>query len=293
MDILLTGGTGFIGKALLPALRAAGHRLTVLTRQDLGDSDGLRYVRDLDSLDEPFDAVINLAGASLAGKRWNARYKQEIVASRIDTTKALGDYYARLGSSPSVWLNASAIGFYGPRGDETLTENASKGNGFSADLCQAWEEAAREAAGPDTRLCLLRLGVVLHRSGGAYLQMALPFRVGVANWVGNGRQYLSWIHRDDVVAAMLQLLGQGEGVFNLTAPAPITSREFCSAMQDVHSTFFTLPMPATVMRLMVGEMANELLLTGQRVIPERLEEAGFTFTYRELRAALAAIEGRS
>ena len=291
MHILVTGGTGFIGSALLPALREAGHRMTVLTRQRRDDTGSVRYLRDLAGIDERVDAVINLAGASLAGKRWNAAYKQEIIDSRIGVTQALGNFFGNGGYAPAVWLNASAIGYYGAHGDERLDESAPAGEGFSAQLCRDWEQVAIDAAG-DARLCLLRLGVVLDREGGAYQQMAQPFRMGVANWIGDGQQYLSWIHRVDVVAAMRYLLNNStfSGPCNLTAPTPVTSRAFCSAMKSVHRTFVTLPMPAPAMRALVGEMADELLLTGQRVLPKRLLDSGFRFTHADIEAALRAIE---
>jgi uncharacterized protein (TIGR01777 family) len=292
MNILMTGGTGFIGEALVPSLLRQGHRISVLTRQQREDRGDLRFLRNLDDCSDAFDAVINLAGASLAGRRWNASYKREIVNSRLDTTRSLGDYFRRTGHAPGVWLNASAVGFYGPHGSELLDENSPAGDSFSALLCRDWERAAQEAAPESTRLCLLRLGVVLDRDGGAYPQMAMPFRLGVANWTGEGHQYLAWIHRDDVVAAMEFLLvtPRCEGVFNFTAPVPVTSREFCAAMKKVHRTLLTLPMPAPVMRAMVGEMADELLLTGQRVRPARLEAEGFTFSCPDIDAALEAIE---
>lgn len=294
MNVLVTGGTGFIGRALVPALLAAGHNVSVLsrgTRSSLPETAQL--VQSLEGLSEPVDAVINLAGASLADKRWNAAYKAEITRSRLDMTQALGDFFSQAGYTPSIWLNASAIGYYGPRDDEALGEGASAGEGFAAALCQQWEQAARDAAGKG-RLCILRLGVVLDRDGGAYDQMAQPFRFGVANWVGSGEQWLSWIHREDVVSAMLFLLhGDGlSGVFNVTAPAPERARQFCESMKSAHRTFVTLPMPAPVMRMMLGEMADELLITGQRVVPAALQSAGFEFSYATAAAAIAAIEGQ-
>jgi len=292
MHILITGGTGFIGQALIPALREDGHTLTVLTRQSLTTKHGVTYVQSLDAVEIPVDAVINLAGASIAGKRWSSRYKAEIVDSRLSTTQALGTYFERCGSAPSVWLNASAIGYYGPRGDERVDEQGDAGEGFSAALCRDWEVAARDATSDATRLCILRLGVVLDRDDGAYPQIAAPFRMGVANWIGDGKQYLSWVHRGDVVAAMQHLLEHPElsGIFNVTAPTPVTSRELCAAMKKVHRTLITVPMPAPMMRLMVGEMADELLITGQRVVPERLVDSGFVFRHPTIDTALEAIE---
>ena len=295
MRILVTGGTGFIGQALLPALVEDGHAVLVLTRQALEGDVNVSYVNKLDDIDAGVDAVINLAGASLAGKRWSAAYKEEIVSSRLQTTSVLGAFFASGVDAPQVWLNASAIGFYGPSGDEPLAEDAAAGSGFSAELCQAWEAAAVKACPEATRLCLLRLGVVLDKDDGAYPQMAAPFKLGVANWVGSGSQYLSWVHRQDVVAAMHFLIREASlaGPFNVTAPEPVTSRAFCDAMKAAHRTWLTLPMPAPAMRLLVGEMADELLLTGQRVLPKALEESGFAFAYPRIDAALSAIEGRS
>jgi len=294
MHILITGGTGFIGQALVPALLHDGHRLTILTRQSLASTETITYVRSLDEVKAPADAVINLAGASLAGRRWNSRYKKEIVDSRLQTTRALGDFFKDHESAPAIWLNASAVGYYGPRDAEPVDEQGAAGEGFSAELCRDWEAAAREAAGETTRLCILRLGVVLDRNDGAYPQIAAPFRMGVANWIGDGHQYLSWVHRSDVVAAMRHLLEDADlaGVFNVTAPDPVTSRELCDAMKKVHRTWLTVPMPAPLMRLLVGEVADELLITGQRVVPVRLSDSGFDFRYATIDAALTAIEGR-
>ena len=292
MQILVTGGTGFIGQALLPALTAAGHEVLVLSRGRHQDRKGVRYLQDLDSLpaETPVDAVINLAGASLAGRRWNAAYKREIVASRIETTRSILELVTRLDRAPGVLLNASAIGYYGASDDTPLDESAAPGQGFSAELCQQWEQVAAGAETAGVRVCLLRLGVVLDAGGGALAEMARPFRLGVANWIGDGHQYLSWVHRSDVVAAMLLLLENEalSGPFNVTAPAPVTSRELCDALKRQLRTLVTLPMPAAMMRLMVGEMADELLITGQRVVPAALTSAGFAFHHRTIDSALAA-----
>jgi len=296
MHILVTGGTGFIGDALLPELLAAGHRLSILTRQiisveDRGDQS---FVNSPGELTEAVDAVINLAGASLAGKRWNTAYKNEIIASRVSFTESLGESLAAKGGMPRVWLNASAIGYYGPQDHTRLDESASQGMGFAANLCADWEQMARRICGDNTRLCLLRLGVVLDQGGGAFAQMAAPFRFGIANWLGGGDQYLSWIHRRDVVAAIHFLLQDesASGAFNLTAPEPVTSKEFCAAMKKVYPSLPAMPMPAPVMRLMVGEMADELLLSGQRVVPQRLKDSGFTFMFPSIDKALGEIRKR-
>jgi uncharacterized protein (TIGR01777 family) len=295
MRILISGGTGFIGTALCAALRAEGHTLLILSRSERADAEGVQYVRSLQALDGDacIDAVINLAGASLAGKRWNAAYKRELVASRMDTTRDLVALCQRLSSPPAVMLSASAIGFYGNRGDETVDEQSGQGEGFSAQLCADWEREAQAVTALGTRLCLLRLGVVFDRKGGAFEQMVLPFRMGVANWIGDGRQWLSWVHRSDVVAACQFLLADAalSGVFNLTAPEPVRSRELCAAIKRHLRTLVTLPMPAAAMRLMVGEMADELLISGQRVLPARLQTAGFRFAYPDVDSALQQMLG--
>ena len=293
MRILVTGGTGFIGTALVNRLLERGHSVTVLTRQSLQGGDRLDYVSSLDILenDERIEAVINLAGASLADRRWTRKYKQEIFSSRLDTTRALVALLGRLQTPPATLLSASAIGYYGHHGDEPLDEGGESIPGFAQDLCAQWEDAALQARELGVRVCLLRLGVVLDAGGGAFTQMDRPFRLGVANWLGHGRQWLSWIHREDVIAAIEHLLADETlaGPFNLTAPDPVTSRGFCDVMKRHRRTLVTAPVPAVVMRLMVGEMANELLLNGQRVLPAALQAAGFSFRYPTLDDALRAI----
>jgi uncharacterized protein (TIGR01777 family) len=295
MEILVTGGTGFIGSALVPALLDAGHGVTILSRAGAGDQPACRYVASLDEIpaDQAVDAVINLAGASLADKRWTRRYKREIFSSRLDTTAAVIELCQRLDGKPAVLLSASAIGYYGHHGDEELAEDGAVVAGFSQDLCQRWEAEALRAEELGVRVCLMRLGVVLDEGGGALVEMARPFRFGIANWVGNGRQWLSWVHRSDVVEAILFLLREERlsGPFNLTAPEPVTGRGFCQAMKRQFKTVATAPVPGAVLRLMVGEMAGELLLRGQRVVPAALTEAGFQFRYGGLDEALASIFG--
>ena len=292
MHIVVTGGTGFIGSALLPGLSGDGHQLTVLTRQARCDSGSIRFVTDISMVDTAIDAVINLAGASLADRRWSDSYKRELRASRIDTTRELGAALHAAGHDPAAFLSASAIGYYGTR-KEQVTEDAPAGEGFAADLCRDWEDAARAAAG-NARFCAMRLGVVFGPKGGAYGQMAMPFRLRVGNWIGSGEQGLSWIHLDDVVAAVRYLLGDStlSGVVNLTAPEPSTSRGFCEAMQAVRPSLIKMPVPAFLMRALMGEMADELLIGGQQVLPRRLLEAGFTFFYPRLETALRNLEGR-
>lgn len=293
MHILITGGTGFIGAKLCQKLLANGHRLTVLTRQLLPADAGCEFVSRLDDIasDAHIEAVINLAGASLAGRRWTEAYKQEIFTSRLQTTRDLIALLKRLEHKPEVLLSASAIGYYGHHGNEILDESGSVVAGFSQELCEYWEKTAVEARKLGVRVCLLRLGVVLDSGGGAFTEMARPFGFGIANWLGNGQQWLSWVHRSDVVSAMLFLLQRPDldGPFNITAPQPVTSRGFCEAMMLRKRTLLKLPVPALVLRVMLGEMARELLLNGQRVVPAALQEEGFAFEFPSLDLALADI----
>ena len=293
MHYLITGGTGFIGTALTARLTACGHRVTVLTRRQRPEQGQVSYIEDLAAVpaDTVIDSIVNLAGASLAGARWTAAYKQTIIDSRLQTTRRVVELIQRLEHKPSVLLSASAIGYYGHHGDEVLDEEGAVAQGFSHELCRQWETAARAAGEEGVRVCLLRLGVVLDADGGALQEMARPFRFGVANWLGDGRQWLSWVHREDVVSAIRILDNRTDlrGAFNITAPEPVTSRGFCTALQKHYRTWLAAPVPAPIMRLLVGEMAQELLLQGQRVVPARLQDAGFTFAYPGLERALQAI----
>ena len=293
MNILITGGTGFIGAALIDGLTASGHRITVYTRQFCTSTAVCRYLQNLDDLadDTQLDAVINLAGAPLAGSRWTERYQREILASRLDITGDLLLLLHRLTHKPRVLLSASAIGYYGHHGDEKLAEDGPVSAGFSHELCRQWEALAQQATSLGIRVCLLRLGVVLDSGGGAIMEMARPFEFGVANWLGDGRQWLSWVHRQDVVNAVAFLLEHEEleGPFNITAPEPVTSKGFCAVMKQHKRTFITAPVPAFIMRILIGPMAQELLLKGQRVVPTALQAAGFDFSFASLDEALAEI----
>jgi uncharacterized protein (TIGR01777 family) len=295
MHILVTGGTGFIGTRLLPALETAGHRLTVLTRQALADTGSRCHVNSLDQVasDQRLDAVINLAGESMAGRRWSAAYKKTLLDSRLATTAALLALLERLHHRPALLLSASAIGFYGHHGDEILAEDGPVVPGFAQALCARWEAAAAEATALGVRVCLLRLGVVLDRDGGALAEMRRSFDLGVASWFGSGEQWLSWVHREDVVRAIMFLLAREHlvGPFNITAPQPVTARDFARCLAAQRPTLLSLAVPAPIARLLLGEMAEELLLHGQRVVPQALTEAGFSFNYPQLADALAEIMG--
>jgi uncharacterized protein (TIGR01777 family) len=294
MNVLITGGTGFIGGALVAHLCQLEAEITVYTRDPSHfDTEAIRYITSLDEIDDSahFDAFINLAGESLAARRWDEARKAVLVESRVGTTRSLVALAERLQVKPAVVLSASAIGVYGHHGDERLGEDAEQGDGFAHRLCLAWETEAQRFDALGIRVCLLRLGVVLAADGGAMDQLRRSVAFGVGTWMGSGKQWLSWVHREDVVAAIDFLLQHEscEGPYNITAPEPITNRGLCDELSLRRQVFIKLPIPAAVMRLALGEMAQELLLNGQRVVPARLQEAGFQFRYKNLREALAAL----
>ena len=294
MHIFITGGTGFIGEALAPQLLAEGHKLTIYSRKPRkSQASALSYLQSLDDLSSipAIDIVINLAGESIAGRRWTAAYKDKVRASRIDLTHELADSLLANNHKPKQWINASAIGYYGDTGSTEVTEETGSGKGFSAELCRDWESAAQQAAERlSCELAIVRLGVVLDRNGGAFPQMYLPFRFGIGNWPGTGHQYLSWIHRSDAVRAIIKLVrDRTGGIFNLTAPEPVTYRALASEINKFKPLIFTAGAPAFLMKCALGEMAQELLLSGQRVRPTHLLDTGFTFDYPTINLALANI----
>jgi uncharacterized protein (TIGR01777 family) len=302
MNILLTGGTGFIGGALVERLVRRGDFVVIYSRDSSHfDSENIKYINSLDEIpeEEYFECFINLAGENMAQGRWSERRKAILVESRVGTTRELVALAQRLRRPPAVVLSASAIGYYGHHGDEFLSEDAPPQEGFSHRLCQAWESEARRFEALGSRVCRLRLGVVLGpvlpgQGGGALVELTKSFRFGFGTWLGDGGQWLSWVHRDDVLAAMEFLLENGElaGAFNLTAPEPVTNKGFCMALRHHFRAIACLPVPALVLRLALGEMADELLLNGQRVVPRRLQEAGFEFRYNSLTEALPNLLAR-
>ncbi len=294
---LVTGGSGFIGQALCPRLLLAGYRVTVLSRDPVAARrrlpPGVELVASLDQLDAMpgVDAVVNLAGEPLAGRRWTARRKALFHASRVDFTAHLREFFSARGRAPRVLVNGSAIGWYGPQGDELLDESSAPVDSFSHRLCAAWEEQAARFEDLGSRVCALRIGVVLDRGGGALASLLPLFRVGLGGPIGNGRQYLSWIHRQDLVSLILHALDNDglRGPCNGTAPQPVTSREFARTLGKVLRRPAVLPTPAWAMRTVFGEMADELLISGQRVYPARALDTGFEFSHGQLQEALHAI----
>jgi uncharacterized protein (TIGR01777 family) len=293
MKVFVTGGTGLIGRALVKRLLADGHHITVLSRQTLDSSEAVTYINSIDDLHTRQDIVVNLAGASLADRRWSPAYKKEIRASRIDLTHSLVSRLRDIGV-PDVFISGSAIGFYGESKEREFSESDAVGSGFSAALCRDWEASVSDIGDEGTRCVLLRTGVVLDRALGAYPQMTQSFRFGLASWMGQGDHWLSWIHLADMVGAILHCI-QNEaisGPVNMTAPNPVTHRSFADAVRNVTTTVMGMGMPGWVMQLMVGEMADELLLTGQRVMPNKLLSAGYNFRFGELKDAVADLEAR-
>lgn len=293
MHWLITGGSGFIGSALCRSLCADRARVTVLTRNitrararlpaDVALIETLDDVRDV-------DAVVNLAGENLANHRWTTALKQEFRDSRIGTTRHLLDWIDRQARKPGVLISGSAIGYYGAHGDEELGEDAASGGDFAAQLCRDWEAEACKAEALGLRVCRVRTGIVLDRDGGALAQMLLPFRLGCGGPLGNGRQWMSWIARADLVALIRRLIDDGaaSGAYNATAPTPVTNVEFAAALgRALHRPAF-LPMPGFALKLIVGEMA-QMLLTGQRVLPRKALARGFRFEFPNLAEALATI----
>lgn len=290
MHVLLTGGTGFIGHALCGHLLRAGHALSVLTRDPVRARTQVpASARVLVSLDDARDveAVVNLAGEPLMAGRWNAERKAEFRRSRLGTTQALMTWMARQSVRPRVLVSGSAIGYYGPRDDEALDESTAPGDDFAAQLCRDWETEAMQAEGLDTRTCRLRTGIVLAADGGALAKMLPPFRLGAGGPMGDGRQWMSWIHRDDLVRMIAWLLDSDRagGAYNGTAPEPVTNRVFARTLGKVLHRPAVLPTPAFALKAGFGEMAH-LLLTGQRVLPAHALAEGFTFRFPVLEDAL-------
>ncbi len=294
--VLVTGATGFIGRPLVSRLRESGKCPVALTRDPeraaslLGRS--VPCIATLEALpDGKCEALINLAGEPLANGRWSARRKAAFYESRVSLTESLVVYFQRRGQFPARVVNGSAIGYYGDRGDSLLTESLPAGEGFAAELCRDWEAAAAGFAEGGSRLCLLRTGIVLAGEGGALASMLPAFRLGLGGRLGSGRQWMSWIHRHDLVEMILHCLDHDtlSGPVNGVSPSPVTNAEFAKALGRALHRPSVFPVPAAVLRLMMGEMADQLLLASQRVLPEAALNSGYTFRYPQLDLALSAM----
>lgn len=294
MQVIVAGGSGFLGRALVERLRRDGDRVRVLTRRASGPDD-VAWTPDGNTgpwaaaLDDA-DAVVNLAGESIAGGRWTAARKARIRDSRLRATRSLVTAIHGARRRPAVFLSGSAIGYYGPRDDEPVTEQSPPGDDFLAEVARDWETEALRAAG-STRVVRLRTGIVLEKDGGALPPMALPFKLGAGGPTGSGRQYYSWIHREDWVGIAVWALRHTtvSGPMNLTAPNPLPNREFARTLGRVLKRPSFMPAPAFALRLVLGEMADALLLTGARVLPAAAQTSGYQFRYPQLEGALRAI----
>lgn len=295
MKILVSGASGLVGSALVRHLSARGEDVLQLVRNAAreGARDVLwnpsKGIEDAGKL-EGLDAVIHLAGEPIAEGRWTEDKKRRIRESRVQGTKVLSEALAGLTRKPSVFLSASAIGYYGSRGSEILTEESQPGDDFLARVCREWEEATAPAARAGIRVVQMRFGVILSSQGGALAKMLTPFKLGVGGRLGSGRQYMSWIALDDVVGVVDHLLKASlSGPVNTVAPNPVTNREFTKALGEALSRPTLFPVPRFALRLAFGEMADVALLASQRVEPERLKESGYVFKYPELKDALRHI----
>jgi len=291
--LLVSGSSGLIGTALVPALTASGYHITHLVRSGLS-SEG-RVVWDPAKPVAPesvsgFDAVVHLAGESIVG-RWTEEKKRRIVESRVLGTRHLAESLAKTSPAPRVLVCASAIGYYGDRGNEILGEESTPGSGFLPEVCKEWESATQPAADAGIRTAQTRFGVVLSRDGGALAKMLTPFRLGIGGKVGSGRQWMSWIDLQDVVGAILHILNTDSlrGPVNVVGPNPVTNAEVTRTLASVLSRLAVFPMPAFAARLVFGQMADELLLASQRVEPAKLVACGFVFLHPDLNGALRAI----
>ncbi len=295
MRILVTGSSGLVGTALVERLTSQGHSISRLVRRKADASKGEAYWNpEGGSVDKTGisglrpEVVVNLAGESIAAGRWNETRKRKMRDSRVNGTRALADALAHLEEKPKAFICASAVGYFGTRGDEVLTDTSAPGENFLAEVCQEWERGSQLAAQAGIRTVNLRLGMVLSKEGGGLKKMLLPFRLGLGGILGSGRQYVSWITLDDVVNAFdFAIQNQSlEGPTNAVTPHPVTNKEFTKTLGRVLWRPTCLPLPASTARMLFGEMADELLLASARVLPEKLEKAGFRFQYPDLKAAL-------
>ena len=294
MKIVVSGASGLIGTQLVAKLSGSGHEVIRLVRRS-PKSGEIQWNPKSGTLDaaalEGADAVIHLSGAGIGDKRWTAGYRKEILDSRTSTTALLATTMASLSRKPSVFLSGSAIGIYGARNDEQLTEVSTHGTGFLADVCEQWEAAAKPAVDADIRTVYLRTGIVLTPKGGALKKLLPLFKLGVGGKFGNGKQWQSWISIDDEIGAIEHLLTANvSGAVNLTAPNPVTNAEFTKVLASVLKRPAIVPVPTFAPKILLGgELADALLFTGQRVIPAALNASGYTFKHNTLESAFRSL----
>jgi len=298
MDIAVTGSSGFIGTALLSTLRGAGHRaLPVVRPESRSAGESLSWDPNAGTIDaagfEGLDAVVHLAGTGIGDKRWTPERKQQILQSRVRPTTLLSETLAGLTRPPSVLISASAVGWYGARGSEILTEESGPPNpsDFAADVCRQWEAATTPAEAAGIRTVHLRTGIVLASGGGVLGRLALPFKLGLGGRIGSGKQYMSWIGLADELGAILHAIATPElaGPLNATAPTPVTNAEFTAALGHALKRPTLIPTPVPALKLVYGsELVDHLLVEGQRVVPDRLQATGYEFAQPDLELALKA-----
>lgn len=292
MRVLISGSSGLVGTALCKSLVQEGHEIVSLVRRQSKSPREVSWDPSAGTIETSrlagFDAVVHLAGENIAAGRWTESLKRKIRDSRVEGTKLLAGAIAGQQDRPLVWVGASAIGYYGDRGEELLTEDSPPGKGFLADVCKEWEAAARPVCEAGVRTALLRIGVVLSTKGGALAQMLTPFRLGLGGVIGPGTQYMSWIDLADLVGVIRHALDEKacEGPLNAAAPQAVTNAQFTKAMGKVLSRPTLLPMPAFAARLAFGQMADELLLASTRVSAEKIQQAGYVFRYPAIESAL-------
>lgn len=297
MKIVIAGASGLVGSALVPALRTARHDVFPLVRGRAASArDEIAWSPATGDIDrgglEGADAIINLAGENLGAGRWTAARRERILRSRVEATRTLVTAIGQMASKPKVFASASAVGFYGDRGDSVLTERSGIGRGFLPEVTLAWETHAEGAAGFGVRTALLRFGLILAREGGALARMLPLFRLGLGGRLGSGQQWMSWISRDDVVGVIEHVLSDARcvGPINVVAPAPVTNVEFTAALARVLRRPAVLPAPAWALRTVLGrKLADEALLASTRAAPQRLGEVGYRFRHPAIESALRAV----
>ena len=291
MKVAVTGSSGLIGSSLVSFLSEKSVTVSKILRENTEDDDISWKPEDGDwnsAFTGGVDGIIHLAGESVASGKWTRKKKEKIRNSRIEGTKRLCEHILKLPTPPSVLVCASAIGYYGNRGVEFLNEGSSRGSGFLPDVCLGWEEAAESVSKAGIRVVNVRFGIVLSKDGGALAKMMTPFKIGMGGKIGSGTQYMSWIAMDDVTSAIYHTLitESLKGPVNVTAPNPVTNKEFTTTLGEVLKRPAVVPMPAFAAKLAFGEMANDLLLASTKVAPKRLSDSGYKFQYPELENAL-------
>lgn len=292
MKILISGASGLVGTTLLPKLRSNGHQIVTLVRKASDNVseicwDTQKGISNLDQLGD-VDAVIHLAGESVGDARWTEEKKRKIRDSRVNGTKVLCDSLLKLKNLPKTFISASAVGIYGNRGNEVITEESTLGSDFLAKVGIEWEKASDELKDKGVRVLYARLGIVISKKGGALEKMLLPFKLGLGGRLGSGNQYMSWIAIDDVVKSIEFLVSNESlsGAFNITAPNPVTNKEFTKTLGAILSRPAILPIPDFALKLALGEFAEIALLASQKVIPYKLERAGYIFSFSDIESAL-------